>query len=102
MNKILIYVFFACLFATSAAWGKIGGGDITFHVKGARDVVYSHEAHVAKAELKCSDCHYRIFSMATLQQQATMADMQNGKSCGACHNGRRAFAVTANCTKCHK
>ena len=102
MKKALLGVAAACLLVTSAAWGKVGGGDITFSVKGADDVVYSHELHVTKAGQKCSDCHYKIFKMAKLQQQATMADMQNGRSCGACHNGHKAFDVKANCIKCHK
>ena len=32
----------------------------------------------------------------------TMAQMEKGKTCGACHNGKRSFAVTANCDRCHK
>lgn len=92
----------ACLIMVSAAWGAgVGGGDITFSVKGAANVLYSHEMHVSKAGQKCSDCHYKLFRMAKLQQQATMADMQNGRSCGACHNGQKAFDVKTNCTKCH-
>jgi c(7)-type cytochrome triheme protein len=31
-----------------------------------------------------------------------MAEMEKGKSCGACHDGKTAFATTANCAKCHK
>ncbi len=91
-----------CLLAASAAWGKVGGGDITFSVTGASDVVYSHEFHIAKAGLKCTDCHYQIFNMREEVRRWTMADMVKGKSCGACHNGQRAFAVQENCTKCHK
>jgi c(7)-type cytochrome triheme protein len=30
-----------------------------------------------------------------------MKDMEAGKSCGACHNGTKAFAVK-DCAKCHK
>jgi c(7)-type cytochrome triheme protein len=30
-----------------------------------------------------------------------MSDMEKGLSCGLCHNGKDAFAVTANCQKCH-
>ena len=31
-----------------------------------------------------------------------MKEMQKGKSCGACHNGKTAFSVKGDCTKCHK
>lgn len=91
-----------CLLAASSAWGKVGGGDITFSVNGASDVVYSHEFHVMKAGLKCTDCHYQIFNMQEEQRKWTMGDMIKGKSCGACHNGQRAFSVRENCAKCHK
>jgi c(7)-type cytochrome triheme protein len=90
------------LLIMAAARAAVGGGDITFSVKGAADVTYSHEFHVAKAGQKCTDCHYKIFRMAKMQNQATMIDMQNGRSCGACHNGQKAFTVKANCTRCHK
>ena len=32
----------------------------------------------------------------------TMAQMEKGKTCGACHNGRIAFRHNGNCDKCHK
>lgn len=101
MRKAFVGAVAACLILSSAAWGKVGGGDITFSVKGAGNVVYSHDVHVTKAGQKCSDCHYKIFKMVR-QHQATMVDMQNGKSCGVCHNGQKAFAVKANCNRCHK
>ncbi len=31
-----------------------------------------------------------------------MKQMQQGKSCGACHNGKKAFSVKGDCVKCHK
>ncbi len=102
MKKALLGMIAACLIMTPAAWGKVGGGDITFSMQGAADVVYSHDAHVTRAGLKCTDCHYKIFKMSRLQKQATMADMQNGISCGACHNGQKAFTVKTNCSKCHR
>jgi len=34
----------------------------------------------------------------------TMAAMNEGKFCGACHDGKKAFSVKApaDCVKCHK
>ncbi len=102
MNKAIGVLIAACLVVPAAAGAKVGGGDITFSVTGAANVVYSHEAHVSRAGLKCADCHNKIFKPAKMQGQATMADMQNGLSCGACHNGQKAFTVKANCARCHK
>jgi c(7)-type cytochrome triheme protein len=31
-----------------------------------------------------------------------MSDMDKGVSCGACHNGKEAFASSGDCAKCHK
>ena len=70
MKKAFVGSVAACLIVASAAWGEVGGGDITFSVKGAGNVVYSHELHVTKAKQKCSDCHYKIFKMAKLQKRA--------------------------------
>lgn len=100
MKRAVVFALAACLCAASAAWGKVGGGDITFAVTGASDVVYSHEFHVSK-NLKCTDCHYQIFNMREEVRKWTMADMAKGKSCGACHNGSKAFDVKGNCARCH-
>jgi c(7)-type cytochrome triheme protein len=34
----------------------------------------------------------------------TMAAMKEGKFCGFCHNGKKAFAMgdSANCKRCHQ
>jgi c(7)-type cytochrome triheme protein len=31
-----------------------------------------------------------------------MAQMEKGRTCGACHDGKRAFSVAGNCGNCHK
>ena len=28
-------------------------------------------------------------------------EMEDGKSCGFCHNGKKAFSVAEDCTTCH-
>jgi c(7)-type cytochrome triheme protein len=30
-----------------------------------------------------------------------MKQMEKGKSCGACHDGKKAFSVKGDCAKCH-
>lgn len=92
------------LLLVSPAGAKIGGGDITFTVQKAGDVVYSHDFHVGKIGLTCTECHYRIFSRAANSEKdkATMAGMESGKSCGVCHDGTKAFSVTQNCIRCHQ
>lgn len=102
MKKASLCMLAACLICASGAGAAVGGGDITFSVEGASSVVYSHEFHVTTAKLKCSHCHYKIFKMSRANKKMTMADMQKGMSCGACHNGTQAFDVKSNCAKCHQ
>ncbi len=65
-------------------------------------VVFSHQLHVAVSD-KCSSCHIKLFRMLHPTRQVTHADMEAGKSCGACHNGQMAFGPTdpAGCARCH-
>jgi hyperosmotically inducible protein len=56
--------------------------------------------------LKCADCHTKpkLFEMKKGGDKMTMAAMNEGKFCGACHDGKKAFSVKApaDCAKCHK
>jgi len=65
-------------------------------------VIFSHQFHTAVAD-KCTVCHVKLFRMLRPTRQVTHADMEAGKSCGACHNGQMAFGPTdpAGCTRCH-
>ena len=44
----------------------------------------------------------RLYITKEKHKKVTMAQMQKGQSCGACHNGKRAFDVKGNCDNCHK
>ena len=94
----------AVMLMTSYAWAVMGGGEIIFPVAGMPSVIYSHDSHVGKAKLKCTECHYGIYTNHAQHKAVGMAGMRNGKSCGVCHNGKRAFGVVEkqNCEKCHR
>lgn len=67
-------------------------------------VTFSHKSHVETKGLKCNACHIKVFKMKKgTSGNLTMAAMEEGKFCGACHDGKQAFSVKdkANCTKCH-
>ena len=77
--------------------------DITYRTDNAGAVTFSHDTHLKKKRttgeaFNCAACHQ---TGKGKRSHATMADMEKGKSCGACHNGTRAFSV-AKCTGCHK
>lgn len=72
--------------------------EVIFKVTATGPTVFSHKAHSAKHP-NCSSCHPAIFTTGP-NKRFTMADMKKGKSCGACHNGKKAFGIDA-CTACH-
>jgi len=74
-------------------------------VKDEGKVTFSHAKHLEK--LKCDDCHKAgIFKMKPGggADNITMAEMETGKNCGACHDGTKAFSVKdkEKCGNCHK
>jgi len=66
-------------------------------------VTFDGKAH-ASAGLKCPDCHTKIYQMKKDAGKIKMADINAGKGCGTCHNGKKSFKSSdaANCSKCHK
>ena len=80
--------------------GKIefAGGD-----KGK--VAFDAKTHADKG-LKCPDCHTKpkLFEMKKGKSGITKAAINDGKFCGTCHDGKKAFSVKAeaDCGKCHK
>jgi c(7)-type cytochrome triheme protein len=59
--------------------------------------LFSHRAHAA---FNCFSCHPSTFPQALLA--FTHDDMNAGRFCGRCHDGRTAFPVVgAACTRCH-
>jgi c(7)-type cytochrome triheme protein len=68
-------------------------------------VTFDGKAHAGKG-VKCADCHSmpKLFEMKKGGARMTMAAMNEGKFCGACHDGRKAFSANAvaSCMKCHQ
>jgi len=100
--KSTVVGFALVLLVVSTGYAKVGGGDISFEVKGAGNVMFSHDNHVGAVGMKCTECHDSLFVTKEKHKKATMAQMKQGKSCGACHNGKKAFDVKGSCNTCHK
>jgi c(7)-type cytochrome triheme protein len=75
--------------------------DIAYKVKGAGEVVFSHAGHLAKLGGACKSCHNGKV-ITGKGKAATMAEMEKGRTCGACHTGKQAFSVAGSCDRCHK
>jgi len=79
-------------------------GDIIYTVP-VKSVIYSHKTHVEDKGLTCGDCHTSIFQLkahsAEKNGDFTMESLYQGRYCGACHNGKTAFASNTQCARCH-
>lgn len=74
--------------------------EIEFKAKGVTDAQFSHKFHLNA--YNCKDCHTKVFPYKSGVKKLSMADMEQGKGCGVCHNGKDAFSVAADCDRCHK
>ncbi|MDD2367134.1 MAG: cytochrome c3 family protein [Desulfuromonadaceae bacterium] len=74
--------------------------ELIFKDKNLGDVLFSHKFHTSL--YNCGDCHTSIFNAGRNRIKVSMQEMANGKSCGACHNGKSAFTVNESCKSCHK
>jgi c(7)-type cytochrome triheme protein len=78
-------------------------GDVIFNKRaeksGMRPVIFPHWFH--RIRFKCNVCHTEIgFKMRAGANDIHMADIKDGKYCGACHNNQVAWG-TENCNLCH-
>jgi c(7)-type cytochrome triheme protein len=66
-------------------------------------VTFDHGKHLAGGA-KCADCHPGLFATKKGSAKLAMDAMGEGKLCGACHDGTKAFAAMdgEKCETCHK
>ena len=78
-----------------------GNGDIVYETDAGK-ATFSHEVHTAA--FSCDACHPAIFKAQKGANKASMAEMEKGASCGACHDGSTAFSVKDEntCGSCHE
>ncbi|MCF6179105.1 MAG: cytochrome c3 family protein [Geopsychrobacter sp.] len=73
--------------------------DIAFKTE-VGNVTFPHDVHTEM--YSCSDCHSDLFIPDQKKnKQFTMAEMDEGEACGACHDGDTAFSVKEDCASCH-
>jgi len=106
-QSLMQLTFFATLVLMLVAFGDTpiyaaeeeGGSTIVF-IKPVRAVIFEHKLHLA-SNLSCADCHPAIFEekLRQVENKAdfTMAAFDQGKYCGACHNGTKAFLSNTRC-----
>jgi c(7)-type cytochrome triheme protein len=71
------------------------------------EVTFSHQRHLG-ARIKCSSCHMKDFKLKRGGSgPITLEAKQEGKFCGACHDGQTTMAGAIvfpidECDKCHR
>ena len=105
MKFARIFAAFAALMLSIGNVMAVPPGKTVEFASPKGNVIFDGKAHADKG-LKCADCHIKpkLFEMKKGGDKITMAAMNDGKFCGACHDGNKAFSVKApaNCVKCHK
>jgi c(7)-type cytochrome triheme protein len=86
--------------------GAAEPGDVKFvrQAAGMDDVPPASFPHwIHRLQYRCYACHEAMFKMKTGDDLVTMDQIQNGQSCGACHDGKTAFISNlSTCTRCHR
>ena len=101
--KRLFSIFVVVCFVLSIAGLAIAQGPakkVEYDGGASGKVVFDGKTHAA-AGFKCADCHSKPKLFGMKKTALKMEEMKAGKSCGACHDGKKAFAVS-ECAKCHK
>lgn len=102
MHNFLIFSgIVAALISTMAMAEPPAANIITYKNRSMGKVEFNHSGHRDKIK-NCVICHTKIFSDdRSKNPRLTMKDMENGKGCGVCHNGRASIIVQEDCHACH-
>jgi c(7)-type cytochrome triheme protein len=100
MKKAALAAVLIVMVAAAQALAVSSGKSVEWNTSMGK-VVFKGKDHAGEG-IKCSESHPKIFKMKQGSTQMKMADINAGKFCGECHNGKRAFKPAGNCAKCHK
>ena len=105
MRNRLIFIFsLPFIFAGMSAVAADGATKGILYTKPLESVIFSHASHAQK-EFSCATCHSGLFEMKAMEAQKNkdfiMDSLYKGKYCGACHDGKKAFAADTQCARCH-
>ena len=78
-------------------------GNITFEIKNAGSVLFSHDHHTKARGVKCSACHFQTFSEGKESFRMKRDKLTKRDFCEHCHNGLKGFDARSekNCSRCH-
>jgi len=102
MKNCLLILLVTSLFLAAPAGAVAPGLMLEFSNSPMGKVLFDGAVHQA-AGFSCQDCHndWLFPKMKQGNTTITMAEIDAGRLCGACHNGVQAFAPEGNCERCH-
>lgn len=96
---LIVVITFSTVFVyTGISHAVFPGKQIVFEGGGYGKVIFNGLSHRGRQK-GCADCHPDVFPMSRATK-ITMNDINAGKFCGHCHNGKDAFSPQ-ECEKCH-
>ena len=100
--RMLLILLFLILIP-AALLAVPSGQTITWKGGGQGTVQFEGDEHAEKG-YKCESCHPSLFEKKKGSAKMTMASLNAGQFCGACHNGKVAFSTDdpKKCHECHK
>ncbi|MBF0540151.1 MAG: cytochrome C [Nitrospirae bacterium] len=116
MKLVILLVIISSITLASTAFAVPKGQTLVYtHTGDGTKIIFDGTVH-SLVGVKCSDCHGSIFMSVNDAKKSnlvnggptkiTMADIYAGKYCGACHNGKKSFAVKKDdkesCVRCHR
>ena len=100
-----LFMFILSLYGS--AYASSPENSIEFKGSGAGRVIFKGKDHDWTKGLTCKDCHISIFPFKKPGAEGAavikMSDIYEGRYCGACHNGKKAFDAKPkdSCKRCH-
>lgn len=106
-RRLIALALAACTALAPLSWAA-APGDLQYQREGEEaegspfpPSIFPHWSH--RVRYRCDACHDRLFTMEAGATPVTMDLIEEGKACGACHNGELAFdSGFANCSRCHR
>lgn len=84
----------------SALGGLVEGNAAGVGAAGLPPARFPHWVH--RSRYLCKSCHMELFVPKAGANLITMKEISSGKACGACHDGKTAFAAGFGaCDRCH-
>jgi len=100
-TSTMAMIVVGCFLYVSTAGAEYGDVIINNYSEkhGMRPAVFPHWFH--RIRFRCSVCHDQLgFKMKKEANKIDMGKIANGQFCGACHNGKIAWAPVY-CDRCH-